>query len=105
MKPKKKGKKFGQTVGKPNTSSTKLITGGTYDDGKILRTSAVNVATLPKFFKKGMERNLSKEKTVIEKTERSLIVEKYKELAEQKLKENPSSQPRAPGGRARGKTL
>lgn len=73
------------------SSSDKKITQGTYDYGVMLRTSYVNVNNLPKFFKKGIERNKSKDKTVIEKTDRSMIVEKYQQmmLEVQKAKSPP----------------
>lgn len=95
-KPKRKRKAKILTM-KSSIASMHVITQGVYDQGKMLKTNKINVMALPKFFKRGMELNKSKEKTTSRRTDRSLIVDKYKELLTQKEHEQqPVEPPRPP---------
>ena len=69
-KPKKKLRTVGSvSTTKPSTTTT--ISQGVFDNGVLLRTYKIDVSRLPKFFKKGMEKNPSTDHDlVIEKTER-----------------------------------
>jgi hypothetical protein len=64
----------------------------TYEEGKLINPSRLNTDNLPKFYRKGMQKQAF-EKTVNEKTDISLIIDKYKEMAALKETENdgPSS--------------
>lgn len=62
----------------------------TYENGKLINPSRVNTENLPRFFRKGMEKQAF-EKTLNEKTDISLIIDKYKEMVELKETENNGS--------------
>lgn len=48
----------------------------------------INMEKLPKFFRKGIEKGLSQDKVLIQKTERSKIIDNCKELLSKKMKES-----------------
>ncbi|CAI2387005.1 unnamed protein product [Moneuplotes crassus] len=58
----------------------------TYDEGKLINPMRVNADSLPKFFKKGMEKRQGQDQLLIQKTDRSRIIEEYKKILEDKLK-------------------
>jgi len=56
-----------------------------FEQGRLINPARMNMAKLPKFFKKGIESNDNEEVT-IQKTDRSAIVEKYKKMLEKTQK-------------------
>lgn len=63
----------------------------TYELGKLINPNRVNVEALPKFFKKGLEKNPGQEKVIVEKTDKSLIIDIFNKLLKEKQSASPES--------------
>lgn len=74
----------------------------TYEDGKLIKPNRINTDKLPKFFKKGMERENGQDKILIEKTDKSMIVDEYKKLLAEK-QDDPTRLEKTPLQRLKAK--